>query len=304
MNPRTVEAAIPGAAARAGSAAAASPITSTTATGTYHRTRVDGVEVFYREAGQQGAPTIVLLDGFPSSSRQFDTLIPLLAMRNQLIAQDFPGFSQSDAPPLSAYTYTFDHLTQTTDDLLDALKIERYNLYIHDYDAPVGMRLILAHPERLQVLIIQNGNLYEAGIGAKWSKIAQYWADPPAYPEVIDVFLPPEATDRAIPWTPRARSAAIPTPGRTKSCICPSQVSARFRRRRSTTTGPMSSPISPGRRGSGSTSPRPWWHGVPMIRPSLRRARRPSAPTCRMRRSICWTPVISRSTKITTRPPR
>ena len=196
MNPRTVEAAIPGAAARARSAAAASPITSTTATTTYHRTRVDGVEVFYREAGPQDAPTIVLLHGFPSSSRQFDTLIPLLATRYHLIAPDFPGFGQSDAPPPSAYAYTFDHLAQTTDHLLDALKIERYSLYIHDYGAPVGMRLILAHPERLQVLITQNGNLYEAGLGAKWSKIAQYWADPPAHPEVIDVFLSPEATEQ------------------------------------------------------------------------------------------------------------
>ncbi len=187
-------AAILGAAALAGSAAAASPIPSTTVTTTYHRTEVDGVGILYREAGPKDAPTIVLLHGFPSSSREFDTLIPLLATRYHLIAPDFPGFGQSDAPPPSAYA--FDHLAQTTEHLLQALKIGRYSLYIHDYGAPVGMRLILAHPERLQVLITQNGNVYQAGLGPKWNKIAQYWANPAAHPEVIDAFLSPEATEQ------------------------------------------------------------------------------------------------------------
>ena len=196
MKSKTVGAAILSAAVLAGSAAAASSIPSTTATTAYHRTQVDGVGVFYQEAGPQDAPTIVLLHGFPSSSREFDTLIPLLATRYHLIAPDFPGFGQSDAPPPSTYAYTFDHLAQTTDHLLEALKVERYSLYIHDYGAPVGMRLILAHPERLQVLITQNGNVYQAGLGAKWSKIAQYWADPAAHPEVIDAFLSPEATEQ------------------------------------------------------------------------------------------------------------
>ena len=196
MSSGKLGAAILCAAALAGSAAAASPIPSTTATTTYHRSKVDGVGVFYREAGPKDAPTIVLLHGFPSSSREFDTLIPMLATRYHLIAPDFPGFGQSDAPPPSAYAYTFDHLAQTVDHLLEALRIERYSLYIHDYGAPVGMRLILAHPERLQVLITQNGNVYQAGLGAKWSKIAQYWADPAAHPEVIDAFLSPEATEQ------------------------------------------------------------------------------------------------------------
>ena len=102
----------------------------------------------------------------------------------------------SDAPPPSSYAYTFDHLAETTDHLLEALHLDRYSLYIHDYGAPVGMRLILAHPERLQALISQNGNVYQAGLGAKWRKIAQYWADPSAHPEVVDAFLSPDATEQ------------------------------------------------------------------------------------------------------------
>ncbi|MES3151722.1 alpha/beta fold hydrolase [Sphingomonas faeni] len=175
-------------------ASAAAPVLSTTSTTTFHKVQVDGTGVFYREAGPAGAPTIVLLHGFPSSSREFDTLIPLLATRYHIIAPDFPSFGQSDTPSPTAYSYTFDHLAQTTNALLEQLKIDRYTLYLHDYGAPVGYRIMLAHPERLQSLIIQNGNAYTEGLGPKWSKIAQYWADPKAHPEVIDAFLSLEAT--------------------------------------------------------------------------------------------------------------
>jgi pimeloyl-ACP methyl ester carboxylesterase len=172
----------------------AAPLESTSATLSYHRVQVDGVGVSYREAGPNNAPTIVLLHGFPSSSREFDTLIPLLAARYRLIAPDFPGFGHSDAPRPAAYAYTFDHLAKTIDDLLAAINVKGYSLYLHDYGAPVGFRIILAHPERLQALIIQNGNVYKEGLGAKWAKIAEHWADPKAHPEVVDAFLSFEAT--------------------------------------------------------------------------------------------------------------
>jgi len=176
MNPQKVGAAILVAAALAGSAAAASPIPSTTATTTYHRTQVDGVGVFYREAGPKDAPTIVLLHGFPSSSREFDTLIPLLATRYHVVAPDFPSFGQSDTPSPAVYSYTFDHLAETIDALLEQLKITRYTLYLFDYGAPIGYRIILAHPERLHALIVQNGNAYNVGLGPKWAKIAEFCA--------------------------------------------------------------------------------------------------------------------------------
>jgi pimeloyl-ACP methyl ester carboxylesterase len=176
--------------------AVAGSIASTTATTTYHRIKIDGVGIFYREAGPKDAPTMVLLHGFPSSSRAFDTLIPLLATRYHLIAPDYPSFGQSETPPPSRYAYTFDHLAETMDHLLAALNVSSCSFYVHDYGAPVGMRMILAHPERLHALISQNGNVYQEGLGAKWSKIAEYWADPGAHPKVVDGFLSFDATQQ------------------------------------------------------------------------------------------------------------
>ncbi len=169
---------------------------STLASTTYHRVQVDGVGIFYREAGPRDAPTIVLLHGFPSSSREFDTLIPLLAAHYHLIAPDLPGFGHSDAPQPSSYTYTFDQLANTIDAFLEMLKIDRYTLYLHDYGAPILLRIMLMHPERVHALIIQNGNIYKEGLGAKWKKIAEYWADPEAHPEVVNAFLSFEATEQ------------------------------------------------------------------------------------------------------------
>ena len=176
--------------------AQAAPVASTSETTTYHRATVDGVGIFYREAGPKDAPTIVLLHGFPSSSREFDTLIPLLATRYHLIAPDFPGFGHSDAPPPSAYAYTFDRLAETVDHLLEMLRLDNYTLYLHDYGGPVGFRIVLRHPERAQALIIQNANVYREGLGAKWGGIAEYWADPKAHPEVVDTFLSWQATEQ------------------------------------------------------------------------------------------------------------
>src|SRR5580658_10510181 len=166
----------------------ASALPSTSVTTTYHRTQVGGVGVFYREAGPKDAPVIVLLHGFPSSSRMYETLIPLLATRYHLIAPDYPGFGQSDALPPSQYTYTFDHLAETINALLEQLKINRYSLYLQDYGAPVGYRIMLAHPERAQALVIQNGNASAEGHGVKWKGITPYLADPKAHPEVPVAF--------------------------------------------------------------------------------------------------------------------
>ncbi|HTI83663.1 MAG TPA: alpha/beta hydrolase [Acetobacteraceae bacterium] len=171
-------------------------LASTSATTTYHRAMIDGVGVFYREAGPREAPTIVLLHGYPSSSREFDTLIPLLATRLHVVAPDFPGFGHSDAPSPVSYAYTFDHLAQTMDGLLQQLKIETCSFFLHDYGGPVGFRMMLAKPERVRALIVQNANVYTEGLGAKWTDIARYWADPTAHPDVVDTFMSLAATEQ------------------------------------------------------------------------------------------------------------
>ncbi len=169
------------------------PLPSTSSTTTYHRADVDGVGIFYREAGPRDAPTVLLLHGYPSSSRQYDALLPLLADRYHVIAPDYPGFGQSDAPPPSHYRYTFDHLARTMDGLIERLGIERYALFLQDYGGPVGFRMAMAHPERVSAIVIQNANAYEEGLGPKWKSVAKYWADPAAHPEVVDAFTSLEA---------------------------------------------------------------------------------------------------------------
>jgi pimeloyl-ACP methyl ester carboxylesterase len=191
---------------------------------------VDGVGVFYREAGPKDAPTLVLLHGFPSSSREFDTLIPLLATRYHPIAPAFPGFGQSDAPPPSSYAYTFDHLAKTINDLLEQLEISKCIFYFHDYGGPIGFRIILAHPERVQALIIQNANAYKEGLGAKWASIAEYWADPKAHPEVFDTFVSPAATEQRHTLGTSHPTVITPIPGLLSTPISRNPGNTRSRR--------------------------------------------------------------------------
>jgi len=148
----------------------------TAARTTYHTARIDGVELFYRAAGPRDAPVVVLLHGFPSSSHMFRNLIPELATRYRVIAPDYPGFGESQAPDRSTFDYTFAHFAALTDGLLAQLGAGRYTLYVMDYGAPVGYRLALLHPERVSALVVQNGNAYIAGLGEFWNAIKAYWA--------------------------------------------------------------------------------------------------------------------------------
>lgn len=173
---------------------ASPPNVSDSTSVSYRRANVEGLSIFYREAGPASAPALVLLHGFPSSSRMFDTLIPLLATRYRVIAPDYPGFGHSDAPPPSQFAYTFDRLAHTIGALLEQLGIDRYSFYLQDYGGPVGFRIMLAHPERLQTLVIQNANCHEESLGRKWAAIKQYWDDPQAHPEVFAAFTSYEAT--------------------------------------------------------------------------------------------------------------
>jgi pimeloyl-ACP methyl ester carboxylesterase len=143
----------------------------------YQSEDIDGVKVFYREAGPADAPVVLLLHGFPTSSHMFRNLIPLLADRHRVIAPDYPGFGQSDAPDHTAFEYGFQHYADIVDTLLRRRGIDRFTMYVMDYGAPVGYRLALKDPARVTGLIVQNGNAYEEGLREFWNPLKAYWAD-------------------------------------------------------------------------------------------------------------------------------
>jgi pimeloyl-ACP methyl ester carboxylesterase len=161
----------------------------------YRTASIEGVQVFYREAGPANAPVIVLLHGFPSSSNMFRNLIPALADRYRVIAPDYPGFGHSDMPDRAQFRYSFAHFADITDTLLTSLRVTHYALYVMDYGAPVGYRLAVKHPERVTALVIQNGNAYEEGLKEFWKPIKAYWASgQPAQREVLRAGTTLEAT--------------------------------------------------------------------------------------------------------------
>jgi pimeloyl-ACP methyl ester carboxylesterase len=145
-----------------------------------HKVTADGVEVFYRAAGDTSAPVVLLLHGFPTSSFMFHELIPRLADQYRVIAPDLPGFGFTEVPEKRNYKYSFDALARTVEAFTDALGLKRYALYVFDYGAPTGFRLAMARPERVSAIVSQNGNAYEEGLGDAWGPIRKYWAEPTA----------------------------------------------------------------------------------------------------------------------------
>jgi len=143
-----------------------------------HRVEADGVNVFYREAGPQNAPVLLLLHGFPTSSFQYRELIPRLAGPYRVIAPDLPGFGFTEVPESRHYRYTFDSLAQTILAFTDALDLRHYGLYVFDYGAPTGFRLAMARPASVTAIVSQNGNAYEEGLGDAWAPIRRYWNQP------------------------------------------------------------------------------------------------------------------------------
>lgn len=143
---------------------------------THHRTAdVDGVDMFYREAGPVNAPVVLLLHGFPTSSHMFRNLIPQLADRYRVIAPDYPGYGQSASPDRATFAYTFDNFARLVDKLLEQLGVDKFAMYVMDYGAPVGWRLALKDPGRITGLIVQNGNAYDEGLKEFWDPIKAYW---------------------------------------------------------------------------------------------------------------------------------
>jgi pimeloyl-ACP methyl ester carboxylesterase len=144
----------------------------------YHTVGIQGLNIFYREAGPANGPTVLLLHGFPSSSRMWEPLLPLLADKCHLIAPDYPGFGNSSAPPPSTFEYTFDNLARVMNELTTKLGIAEYVLFMQDYGGPVGFRMALSHRERVRAIVVQNAVSHEQGLSPLWDARKKYWADP------------------------------------------------------------------------------------------------------------------------------
>lgn len=143
----------------------------------YRSMKIDGLSISYREAGRPDTPVLLLLHGFPSSSRMYEPLLTRLSAHYHLIAPDYPGFGHSDAPPADTFSYTFDHIAQMMQHFTEALGLDHYVLYMQDYGGPVGFRLAIAHPERVLAFIIQNAVAHDEGLGPLWQKRREFWAD-------------------------------------------------------------------------------------------------------------------------------
>jgi pimeloyl-ACP methyl ester carboxylesterase len=155
---------------------------------TYHTISIDGLDIFYREAGSRDNPTILLLHGFPTSSHMFRNLMSALADRFHLVAPDYPGYGNSSMPTVDEFDYTFDRLAEIVEKFITAIGLKKYSLYVMDYGAPIGYRIAAKYPERVEALIVQNGNAYEEGLREFWNPIKAYWQD--RSPENADKLRP------------------------------------------------------------------------------------------------------------------
>ena len=194
-------------------------------TTTYRTVAVDGLNVFYREAGDPKAPAVLLLHGFPTSSHMFRALIPALAERYHVLAPDLPGFGFTDAPDGMSFRYSFDRLADVIDRFTEVVGLKRYAIYVFDYGAPVGFRLALRHPNRISAIVSQNGNAYLEGLSVEWNPIQAYWKDPtPENRDALRAFLKPEGVqwqyshgvpdiERLSPDTWTLDSALLARPG-------------------------------------------------------------------------------------------
>jgi len=216
----------------------------------YRTVKVDGLSIFYREAGPKDAPKILLLHGLPSSSRMFEPLLLRLSDDFHLVAPDYPGFGHSDAPDPKTFAYTFDTIASVTEHFTEALGLSRYTLYMQDYGGPVGFRMALAHPERVEALIVQDAVAHNEGLGENWKPRREFWKDRAAHESSLRGNLLSLATTRTRHvGTTRTWIAMTPICGPTSSLFSTSRGRPTFRAIFFTTIGPTWKPTRDGKRG-------------------------------------------------------
>jgi pimeloyl-ACP methyl ester carboxylesterase len=270
---------------------------------TFYRTvQIDGVRLFYREAGSKEAPTLLLLHGLPSSSRMFEPLLTRLADCCHLIAPDYPGFGHSEWPAPKEFGYTFDRYANIVAHFAEALGLSRYTLYLQDYGGPVGFRIAMAHPERIEGLVVQNAVAHNEGLGKSWEVRRAFWADRVTNESALRANWRRRRLDTSglIP----TQIAMTRTSGRTNSPFSANLPRRKFKATFSTITAQTSTPIRNGRVGCSRSNRRCSWRGGSLIRRSNARRPRPIDAMCRAHEFTFSTLVISHWTPLRMKLPR
>ena len=262
----------------------------------YRTTQIDGLSIFYREAGPKDAPTILFLHGLPSSSRMFEPLFARLSDRYHLIAPDYPGFGHSDWPDPKKFAYTFDHIAEIMNHFTEAIGLSRYTLYMQDYGGPVGFRMALVHPERVEALIVQDAVAHNEGLGANWKTRREFWKDRTANETALRANL------LSLPTTRTRHVGSDPNVERYDPDLWTDEfyflnqpARPTFKAICSTITARTSRLILSGRHGCARNNRAYWSFGESMICLSSYQSRRPIGAMSQRPKFTFWRPAISRS---------
>lgn len=263
---------------------------------------VDGIKLFYREAGDASRPTVLLLHGFPSASHMFRDLIPELSQHYHVVAPDLPGFGMTEQPSRDQFGYTFENITNVVDRFTEVLGLDKFAIYVFDYGAPVGFRLAVKHPERITAIVTQNGNTYVEGVSDAFAPVMAYWNEPSqANRDALRGFLRPRQPSSSTRTGSMIRQRSLQTAVILTISICRVPATTKSSSTCSSTTRPTSRSTTPSRPTCARISRRCWRSGARTIRSSFRRVPKHSSAMYRLRTFASSTADTSRSKPM---PPR